>query len=75
VTQLSREEEKALRAKMKPCPFCAAGRARLEPIGLHGEAHERDAFHSGCERCGTYGPAAYTAKGAVLLWNMRRPSR
>jgi Lar family restriction alleviation protein len=68
-------EERALRLKMKPCPHCGAGRARLEPEGMHGEAHENDAVQAGCNRCGCTGPAAYSVKGAVRLWNMRRAPR
>lgn len=73
---MTNAEERALRAKMKPCPFCGIGRARLQPYGLGGETNDgRDGVHSGCDRCGSYGPIALTAAAAVRLWNMRRAPR
>lgn len=75
--RLTSQQLRALQVKMKPCPFCGAGTARLQPQGLGSEAvslgQTVDAVHAGCDRCGAWGPIALSVPGAVRLWNMRRP--
>jgi len=47
-----------------PCPFCGE-RARVMASKMG------SLWAVGCDKCGSWGPAAETEDGAIELWNRR----
>lgn len=53
---------------MKPCPFCASKRVRLNRYQSHGEHFQVICLGM---HCGTRGPRRYDAQDAMDAWNER----
>lgn len=56
---------------MKPCPFCAGARVRLNRYQSHGEHFQVICLNG---ECNTRGPRRYDAEEALEAWNERQRS-
>lgn len=58
------------REKVKPCPFCASSRVKIdEPHITHFPAEIY--YHVVCDECFARGPAGESRSEAIKHWNMR----
>lgn len=61
--------------RMRRCPFCGSGEARLFILPFSGDYDNPSGWYVGCETsdygCGASGPIEWTKEAAVEAWNNR----
>ena len=56
---------------LKPCPFCAYTKTRIESWVVASYSSYTE-YAVMCENCGAFGPNDLGKSGAAVMWNMRR---